>query len=66
MPGRFLERIYERHVETKSGGFFEVKSQATAAHVVSACWREAGDTERADRMDKETAKLEEKATKNAL
>ena len=63
---RDLERSYERHVETKSGGFFEVKSQATAAHVVSACWREAGDTERADRMDKETAKREEKATKNAL
>lgn len=63
---RDLERSYERHVETKSGGFFEVKSQATAAQVVSACWREAGDTERADRIDKETAKREEKATKNAL
>ena len=53
-------------METKATGFFDVKSQASAAKVVSACWREAGDAARADRIDKETEKRVEKATKNAL
>ena len=63
---RDIERSYERHVETKATGFFDVQSQASAAKVVSACWREAGDAARADRIDKETEKRVEKATKNAL
>jgi hypothetical protein len=63
---RDLERSYERHVETKTGAYFDVKSQASAARVVASCWRDAGDIARADRMEKEIAKREEKATKDAL
>ncbi len=63
---RDMERSFEKHVETKSDGIFEVQSQTTAARVVVQCWREAGDTEHADRLEKETAKRLEKATKKTM
>ena len=37
-----------------------------AAEVVAACWRELGETSRADRIEKEIAKRGKKASKDAL
>jgi hypothetical protein len=63
---RDIEKCYDRHVETKSGGFFDVMSQNTAAQVVASCWRSVGDTARAEKIEKELTKRGEKAKKNAL
>ena len=63
---RDIEGAYERHVETKAGDYFSVKSQISAAAVVAQCWREAGDEARAARFEKESEKRDKKATKNAL
>jgi hypothetical protein len=63
---RDIEGAYERHVETKGGDYFSVKSQSSAAAVVAQCWRESGDAARAERFEKEIAKRDKKATQNAL
>ena len=63
---RDIEGAFERHIETKSGDYFDVKSQNSAAEVVAQCWRQHGDTARAERFEKEIAKRGKKATKDAL
>ena len=61
-----IDSVYQHHVETKSGGYFDVKSQNSAAEVVIQCLRDIGETAKADKLEKEIAKRGEKATKNAL
>lgn len=63
---RDIEAAYERHIESKSGDYFDVKSQVSALNVVAECWRQSGDTARAERFEKEAAKRGKKATKDAL
>jgi hypothetical protein len=63
---RDIDSIYQHHVETKSGGYFDVKSQNSAAEVVIQCFRDIGETAKADKLEKEITKRGEKATKNAL
>ncbi len=63
---RDIDNSFERHVETKSGDYFDVTSQNSAAKVVAECWRAAGDVAKADRIEKDIAKRGKKATKDAL
>jgi hypothetical protein len=63
---RDIEAAFERHVETRSGDYFDVKSQNSAAQVVAECWREAGNAARAERFEKAMAKRDKKATREAL
>ncbi len=63
---RDIDSFYQHQVETKSGGYFDVKSQNSAAEVVIQCFRDIGETAKADKLEKEITKRGDKATKNAL
>jgi len=63
---RDIDSSFQHHVETKGGDYFDVQSQNSAGKVVAECWRAAGETAKADRLEKEIAKRGDKATKKAL
>ncbi|MDB6171156.1 MAG: hypothetical protein JWL59_467 [Chthoniobacteraceae bacterium] len=63
---RDIDSVYQHHVETKTGDYFDVKSQNSAAEVVIQCLREAGETAKASRLEREITKRNVKATKNAI
>lgn len=63
---REMEASFERFVETRTIGWFEVKSQNSCAEVVAKCWREAGEEAKADKLIKDAAKREKKSKRTAI
>jgi hypothetical protein len=63
---RDIEAAYERHVETRSGDYFDVQSQNSAAQVVADCWREAGQAAKSARIERDIEKRGGRATRDAL
>jgi hypothetical protein len=62
---RDLETAWNRHVDT-GGDYFDIGSQNSALEVVISSYREAGDAERADRLQKELDRRQGKAERRAL
>lgn len=62
---RDLENAWNRHVDT-GGDYFDIGSQNSALAVIVACYREAGDTDKAARLQKDLDRRKEKATRRAL
>lgn len=62
---RDLEIAWNRHVDT-GGDYFDIGSQNSALAVIIKCYREAGDTEKADRLQKELDRRQGKAERKAL
>jgi hypothetical protein len=62
---RDLETAWNRHVDT-GGDYFDIGSQNSALSAIIACYREAGDSDRADRLQKELDRRQQKAERRAL
>lgn len=62
---RDLETAWNRHVDT-GGDYFDIGSQNSALAVIIECYRTAGDTPRADRLQKDLDRRQGRAERNAL
>jgi tetratricopeptide (TPR) repeat protein len=62
---RDLETAWNRHIDN-GGDYFDIGSQNSALAVIITCYRETGDTAKADRLQKDLDRRQEKATRRAL
>ncbi len=60
-----MEQAFRRYVNT-GGDYFAITSQMSALKIISKCYRDIGQDKKADTLEKDVAKTNEKAKKAAL
>ena len=63
---RRLENAYERLVEVRTRDFFSAGAQMGTQALIAKLWREAGDTRRAEKLEKAIQRRDGKAKRDAL